>query len=84
MLPVNAVIVRDVISIVTIRRFVEWLKPHTGDPETLKVIEPSHQPFEIADAVTVGILILLDVQAVDHRTLVPKIVDRHRGSLSSM
>jgi hypothetical protein len=43
--------------------------------ETLKVVETAHETLEVSDAVAVRVLVLLDVQAVDDRVLVPEVVD---------
>src|ERR1700730_18190620 len=41
----------------------------------MQIIEAAHQPGEIADAVAIGIHITADREAVDHRVLVPQVVD---------
>ena len=75
---VDVVVVGDVVAVVAIRGWVEGLQPDAGDAEARQIVEPAHQPFEVADAVAVRVLILLDVQAVDDGVAVPEIVERHR------
>ncbi len=77
MLVVDAVEVGNVVAVVAIRGWVERLEPHAGHAEALEVVEAPHQAFEVADAVAIGVLILLDVEAVDDRVLVPEVVDGH-------
>ena len=82
-LVVDAVVVGDVVAVVAVGRGIERLQPDAGDAEPREVVEPAHQPFEIADAVAVGVLVLLDVEAVDDGVLVPEVVDRHRAGASN-
>src|SRR5262245_62129712 len=76
MLVVDAVVIGDVVSVVPVRRWVKGLKPDARYAETLKIVEPTHEAFEIANTVVIGVLILLDVQAVENRVLVPEIGNR--------
>src|SRR5262245_32636312 len=41
-----------------------------------KRVEPAHQTLEIADTIAIGVLVLLDVEAVGDCVLVPEIGDR--------
>ena len=79
---VDAVVIRDVVSVVSVRGAVKRLEPDAGDAEPGEVVEAAHQPFEIADAVAVCVLIFLDVEAVDDGVLIPEVVDRHRGAVA--
>ena len=78
MLGMDAVVVGDVVAVVLVRRGIERLQPEAGDAEPGKVVELARQPAEITDAVAVAVEILLDVEAVDDRVLVPEVVD-HGG-----
>jgi hypothetical protein len=72
---IDAVVVGHVVAVVTIGRDLERHQPDGGDPEAVQVVETAHQAGEIADAVAVGIHVGSDGEAVDHRVLVPEIVD---------
>jgi hypothetical protein len=72
---VDVVIVADVVAVVAMRRGLERHQPDRRDPEPVQIVETTHQPLEIADAVAVGIHIGADGQAVDHRVLVPEVID---------
>ena len=47
----------------------------------MQVIQPAHQPLEIADAVAVGVHVGADGKAIDDRVLVPEIVDHAQAAL---
>src|SRR5262245_28578475 len=79
----HVVVIRDVVSVVAIRRDEERLQPDAGHAESGEVVQPSHQPFEVAYAVAVGVLIFLDVEAVDDGVFVPEVVNRHRAETSN-
>ena len=64
-LSLDAVEIGDVVAVVAVRGWVERLEPHAGHAEALQVIEAPHQALEVADAVAVGVLILLDIETVD-------------------
>jgi hypothetical protein len=75
---VDGVVVRDVVAVVAAGRLLERHEPHGGDAEPVQVIQPAHQPLEVADAVGVGVHVGADVQAVDDRVLVPEVVDHSK------
>src|SRR5262245_3241766 len=77
----NAAVIRNVISIVTERRWIHREQPQAIDAEVPEVAELSGQALEIADAITVAVSERLDVQLVDDRVLVPKRLSgpRHCG-----
>src|SRR5262245_31221736 len=52
---IDAVVVRDVITVIAMRRGLEGHQPYGRDAEAVQIIEPPRQTAEIADAVTVGI-----------------------------
>jgi hypothetical protein len=79
---VDVVIVCDVVPVVPIGRLVERLEPHAGDAEALKIVQPPHQTFEVADTIAVRVLVLLDVEAIHDGVLVPEVVDGHRSCTS--
>ena len=80
-LGVDAVIVRYVVAVVAIRRGIERLEPHAGNAQAGEIVEPTHEAGEVADAVAVGIEVLLNVEAIDDRVLVPEIADRRTRRL---
>jgi hypothetical protein len=77
---VHAVEIGDVISVVAIWGGVERLQPDAGHAQPLQVVEPAHQPFEVADAIAIGVLVLFDVETVDDRVLVPEVSNGHCSS----
>jgi hypothetical protein len=72
---IDAVIVGHVVAVVAMRRDLERHQPDGRDAETMQIIETAHQTLEVADAVAVGIHVGSNRQAIDHRVLVPKVVD---------
>jgi len=76
---IDAVIVGDVVTVVFARRALERHQPDCRDPEPVQIIEPPHQPLEIADAVGVGIHVGADREAIDDRVLVPEVFDHKRA-----
>ena len=76
---IDAVIIGHVIAVVAMRRGLERHQPDGGDAEPVQVIQAAHQPLEVADPVAIGIHVGADRQAVDHRILVPEVVD-HRAT----
>ena len=77
MLLVHVVVVGDVVAVVAVRGHIKRLQPDARDAEPGQIVEAAHQPFEIAYAIAVGILVFLNVEAVDNRVLVPEVVDGH-------
>src|SRR5919206_1722486 len=73
---VDAQIVRDVVSVVTVGRRVQRHQPQAGGAERGHVVEALDQPGEIAAPVAVGIGEGLDVEAVDDRVLPPHVARR--------
>src|SRR5690606_25934203 len=80
--PVDAVVVADVVAVVAVRGRLERREPQRVDTQELQVVEASYQSFEVADAVAVRVHERLEIEAVDHRVLVPELVD-HAGAPSS-
>src|SRR5262245_38886778 len=76
---VDAVIIGHVVSLVAMGRDLERHQPDSGHAKAMQVVQPAHQSLEVADAVAVGIHVGSNGQAVDHRVLVPEVVD-HRAS----
>jgi hypothetical protein len=81
-LGVDAIVVRDVVAIIAVRRRVERLEPETGDAQAVQVFQPPAQPLEIADAVPARVHVLVDVEAVQDRILVPEVLDGHAIPIS--
>ena len=61
---VDAVVVADVVAVVTARRDEERVKPDARHAESSQVGEPSRQPREIADPVAIAVLERLDVERI--------------------
>ena len=75
---VDGIIIGYIVSLVALRRYLKRHQPDRRDSQPVQVIEPAHQPGEIADAVAVGIHEAADRQAIDDRVLVPEVVDHLR------
>jgi hypothetical protein len=72
---IDVVIIGHIVTVVALGGSLERHQPEGGDAEPVEVIQAAHQPLEVADAVAIGIHVGADRQAVDHRVLVPQIVD---------
>jgi hypothetical protein len=79
-LGMHAVVIGDVVAVVAVGRRVERLQPQAGHAEAVKVFEAAVQAFEITDPVAVGVHVLLDVETVQDRVLVPEVLDRHAAA----
>jgi hypothetical protein len=78
----HAVVVADIVAIVTVRGRIEGQQPEAGDAKPGQVGQPIRQPDEVPDTIAVRIEEGLDVEAVDDGVLVPEIViTRIRASL---
>jgi hypothetical protein len=77
-LRVHTVVIGHVVAVVLVRRRIERLQPHTRHAEAGQIVEAPREPRKISDAIAVRVEILLDVEAVDDRVLVPEVV-HHRG-----
>ena len=75
---IDVVIIGHVIAVVAIGGGLERHQPNGGDAEPVQVIQAAHQPLEVADPVPIGIHVGADRQAVDHRILVPEVIDHRR------
>ena len=80
---VNPVEVGDVVAGVLARGRVHRVQPETGDPEPGQVVEPADQAAQVADAVAVGVLEGLHVEAVEDSFLVPAFRQRRPPRLGS-
>ena len=65
--------VGHVVPVVTVGCRVERHQPQAGDAELGEVVDAAGQSGEVADPVTVGVLVGLDVDAVDDRLLPPQV-----------
>ena len=74
----HAIVVGDVVAVVPVRRRMERREPDRVDAEVLEVLEPPNEPLEVADAVAVRVEERLHLEAIDHRILVPAVLD-HRA-----
>jgi hypothetical protein len=77
---VNAIVIRDVITIIAIRRGLKREKPDAGDAQSGEVIETSRQPFKVADAITVRIHERFNIEIINHRIFVPEIINHASSS----
>src|SRR6185437_9059516 len=72
---IDAVIIRDVVTVVLAGRRLERHQPERGNAKPLQIVQPPHQTLEIADAVAVGVHIGADGEAIYYAVLVPEIID---------
>jgi hypothetical protein len=79
----HAVVVGNVVPVVAVRRGIERLQPKTGNAEPRQVVETLNEACKVADPVAVAVDVLLDVEAVDDRVLVPKVLNQRRCCLAS-
>ena len=77
---IDAVIVRNVITIVLARRGLEWHQPNCGDAEAVQIVQSPHQALEIANAIAIGIHVGTDRKAINDGVLVPKVFDHGVGA----
>src|SRR5687767_6160184 len=71
-------VIRDVVSVVFERRWIERQQPDAGDAQRGDVIEPARQARKVADPVARAVLKRTDVGLVDDRVLVPERIVRQR------
>jgi len=69
---INAVVISDVVAVVSQRRRIKWQEPDRSDAKLFEVIELLDKAAEIADAVAIAIVKRFDVQLVDDRVFVPE------------
>jgi hypothetical protein len=74
---IDRLVLRDVVAVVAQRRRIERQQPDRGDAERLDVVEPVHQPLEVAIAIRVAVAERLDVGLIDDRVLVPERIAVH-------
>ena len=75
---IDAVVVRHVVSVVTMGRRLERHQPNGRDAEAVEIVQASRQTAEVANAIAIGIHVGADRQAIDDGVLVPKVTD-HDG-----
>jgi hypothetical protein len=73
---VDVVVVGHVVAVVAPRRGEERKQPHRRHSKAGQVVDAAGQAGEVADAVPVGVLERLDIDAVDNRVLVPEVTRR--------
>ena len=69
--------VGDVVAVVPIRARMDGVQPDAGDTEPGQVVEPVDEARQVADPVPVGILVGVDVEAVDDSLTEPSFGHRH-------
>ena len=72
---IDVVVVTDVVAVIQTWRGLEWHQPYRGDAQSVKIVEPACETFEVTDAVAVAVHEGTHGQAVDDRILVPEVVD---------
>src|SRR5262249_49483809 len=75
---IDIVIIGYVIAGIALGGGLERHQPESSDAEPMQVIQAAHQPLEVTNTITIGIHVGADRQAINHRVLVPEIVD-HAG-----
>jgi hypothetical protein len=69
--PVDAVVVGDVVPVVSKGRRLDGCEPEQVDAQALQMVQSPPQAFEVADAVAVCVHECLDGRAVDDRVAEP-------------
>jgi hypothetical protein len=77
---IDPVIVRDIVAVVSAGRRLERHQPDRGDAEPMQIIQTAQQPFEVADAVGIGVHVGADRQTIEDAILVPKVVDHPQAA----
>jgi hypothetical protein len=49
-------VIGDVVTEISPRRWKDWRQPHSVDAEGLQIGQPLEDPFDVADAVGIGVL----------------------------
>ncbi|MNE36270.1 hypothetical protein D3C80_1300750 [compost metagenome] len=62
----NVLIIADVVTVVVVRRLIDRGQPDDIDAELLQVVQPGYDPAQIADAVSVAVLIASGIDLVDY------------------
>ena len=75
------VVICDIVAIIPARGGLKRHQPYSRYTHPLQVVQATHQPWKVSNAVAVGIQVGGDRQAVNDGVLVPQIVN-HEGSLS--
>src|SRR3954447_12220690 len=76
---IDAVVVRDIVSVVLGGRRMERHQPNRGDAKPVQIVQTAQQAFEIADAVAIGIHVGADGQAIYHAVLIPEVINHRAG-----
>ena len=66
-------IVRDVVTEVLHRRWIDRRDPHSVDAEPTQVIEPGNNPRKVANAVAIAVHKGTRVHLIDHAALPPEV-----------
>ena len=69
----DAVVVGDVIAVVTATGWGGWIQPQAVDAEARQVVQPADQSAQVTAAVTIRVLKRRHVEAVDDGLLVPPV-----------
>src|ERR1043166_6518603 len=75
---IDRLVIRNVIPIVAAGAWIKPQEPWGGDAEFLEIIEPGCETSEVADAIVVAVGERLDVELVDNRVFIPKIIGPDR------
>src|SRR2546430_14426261 len=80
---IDAVVVRDVVAVVSAGRRLERHQPDRGDAEPVQIVEAPQQSLEIANAIAIRVHIGADRKAVDDAVLIPEVVNHGCGLSTS-
>ena len=75
---IHAVVVGNVVSVVAIWGGLKRHQPNRGNAKSVQVVQAAHKPLEVTDPISVRIHEVADRKTVDHRVLIPKVID-HLG-----
>src|SRR3954471_13285192 len=71
---IDVTVVRNVITVVAPRRWIEWQQPQGGDPEILEIVQLAGEAGEISDTVAVAVGKRLDVKLINDGVFEPELV----------
>jgi hypothetical protein len=54
---------------------MKWLEPHAGDAEAGKIVQPLRETAKVANAVTIGVNVFLDIETINDGVLVPEVIN---------
>ncbi len=72
---IDAEVIGYVVAVVPVRGRLKRRNPYCVDSKCMQVIQPPGEPVEIPHTVPVDVHERLEVEAIDHRILIPQVLD---------